>query len=178
MRQGLGAGAHQARAAPQEVSRGAHGRRIDVSHGKHAAAQKKCYLLGVDLVGLGLAAVDRFHIQGVAQHEGDLVFGAQIGQPVPGEHALDADDDPPPAIGRQGVEKVVPPCRQIAMDEHLASLVEDADVHGLGVQIDPAVEWMLLLIEPHHGPPECWETVEPEAGPAHQTPWASSPTQL
>jgi hypothetical protein len=30
-------------------------------------------------------------------------------------------------------------------------VIENAQVHGSGVQIDAAVEWMLLLIEAHHG---------------------------
>jgi len=33
------------------------------------------------------------HGQGVAQHEGDALVFAQIGEPVPGEHALAANDE-------------------------------------------------------------------------------------
>jgi hypothetical protein len=35
--------------------------------------------------------VDELHVQGVAQDEGDVLFGAAVGQLVPAEHALDAD---------------------------------------------------------------------------------------
>ena len=59
---------------------------------QHAAAQEQGDLVAVDLVVLGLAAVNGLHVQGVAEHEGDVPRGAEIGQPVPGEHALDADD--------------------------------------------------------------------------------------
>ena len=42
-------------------------------------------------------------------------------------------------------------CRQVAMHEHLAGLIDDADVHGVSVQIDAAVEFVLLLVASHHG---------------------------
>ena len=60
--------------------------------GKHAAAQQAGDLGGVDRVVLGLAAVDGLHVQGVAEDEGDALVFAEVGEPVPGEHALAADD--------------------------------------------------------------------------------------
>jgi hypothetical protein len=44
--------------------------------------------LGVDLIVLGFPAVDGFHVQGVAEHEGNPFTVAQIGNPIPGEDAL------------------------------------------------------------------------------------------
>ena len=41
---------------------------------------------------------------------------------------------------------------QFAMDEDFARLVDDADVHRLGMQIDAAVECVLLCVESHRGP--------------------------
>ena len=35
------------------------------------------------------------------------------------------------------------------MDEHLAGGVEDTDLHGLHVQIDPAIVTVLLIVESH-----------------------------
>ena len=55
---------------------------------------------GVDRVGLGLAAVDRLQVQRVAEHEGNALGRAQVGEPVPGEHALAADDEAV-AVGRE-----------------------------------------------------------------------------
>jgi hypothetical protein len=49
-------------------------------------------LAGVDLVILGLAAVDGFQVQGVSKDKSDLLFLTEVGEPVPGEPALDADD--------------------------------------------------------------------------------------
>ena len=35
----------------------------------------------------------------------------------------------------------------MAMHQILAALVEDADVHGPGMQVDAAVQWMLVGVE-------------------------------
>jgi len=98
--------------------------------------------------------VDGLHVQGVAQYEGDVMLGAQVGQPVPGEHALGGHDDALLPIRRKRIEKQVPPSGQVAMHEDRAGLIDDAHVHALGVQIDAAIEWVLSLVESHRGPPE------------------------
>jgi hypothetical protein len=64
------------------VTGGAHGLGIDVGLGQHAAAQQHGDLARVDAIVLGLAAVDRLHIQRLAEDEGDALLGAQIGEPV------------------------------------------------------------------------------------------------
>jgi hypothetical protein len=35
------------------------------------------------------------------------------------------------------------------MDQDLAALVEDADVHHPGMQVDPAVKWVLRVVKSH-----------------------------
>jgi hypothetical protein len=35
--------------------------------------------------------VDGFHVQGVAEGEMDAFAAAEVGEPVPGKHALDGD---------------------------------------------------------------------------------------
>ena len=117
---------------------------------KGAAAQQPGQLLGVDPVGLGLGPVNRLEVQSVAQHEGDRLGGAQISEPVPGEHALAGDDE---AVaegldrleegGRRGGDGVAEDGRAVA--------IEDADGKGPGVEIDAAVESVLLVVESHHG---------------------------
>jgi hypothetical protein len=47
------------------------------------------------------------------------------------------------------------------VDQHLTRLVNDAGVHASRVQVDAAIEWMLLLVKSHHGPPWKREVVEP-----------------
>ena len=52
-------------------------------------------------LGVGLAraaptqrfSVDRFHVQGVAENEGNVFTSAEIRQPVPREDAFDGDDN-------------------------------------------------------------------------------------
>lgn len=39
----------------------------------------------------------------------------------------------------------------VLVQDRLAALVEDAEVHASGVQIDAAVESVLLLVESHRG---------------------------
>src|SRR5436309_2554749 len=78
--------------APEQIAGRAHLGRIDIGLGHHASSQQRRDLEGVDAIVLGLAAVDGFHVQGVAEDEGDLFARAQVGEPVPGEDALDTDD--------------------------------------------------------------------------------------
>jgi hypothetical protein len=65
---------------------------------------KRPAILGVEPVVLGLAPVDGLHRQRVTEHEGNRLARAQVGEPVPGEHAL-APDDQPLAVGTDGVEE-------------------------------------------------------------------------
>jgi hypothetical protein len=37
--------------------------------------------------------VNGLHVQGMSEDEGDAVVFTPVGDPVPGEHALDADDN-------------------------------------------------------------------------------------
>jgi hypothetical protein len=85
---------------------------------------------------------------GVAQDEGDLLDVAQVGQPVPAEQALAADDEVV-ATRRDGFEEGTGLGGQVFVHDDLAGVVEDAQVHGPGVQIDAAVESMLLGVETH-----------------------------
>src|SRR5262249_3420329 len=90
------------------------------------------------------------HVQGVAEGEGDGFLLAEVGQPVPGEHALDADHEAV-AEGGDGAEEGVGPGRQVAVEDDGAVVVEDADVHGPRVQVDAGVESVLLRVESHRG---------------------------
>ena len=98
---------------------------------------------------LVFAAVDRFHVKGMTEDEGDaFALGTEIGQPVPGEDALDGDDEVV-AIGRDDLQKRFGVRGQVLVDQNLAVAVEDADVHRFRVQIDAAVVAMLVRVESH-----------------------------
>jgi hypothetical protein len=126
----------------------AHAGRIDVGLRQRAAAQQAGDLAGVDPIVLALAAVNGFHVQGVAEHEGDVLLGAEVGEPVPAEQALDGDDQSVAERG-DGVEEGVGVGAEVLVVDDLAGAVEDAQVHGPGVQIDAAVKSMLLGVEAH-----------------------------
>ena len=87
--------------------------------------------------------------------KGIVLVLAQIGEPVPGEHALDADDQAV-AEGRDGVRGRRRAGGEVLVEDDVAVVVEDADVHGSGVQIDAAVESVLLVVEAHGATPEVW----------------------
>ena len=65
--------AHEVTAPAQQIARGAHLGGIDIGLREHPAAQQPGDLVRVDLVVLGLAPVDRAHVQRVPQHEGDAL---------------------------------------------------------------------------------------------------------
>jgi hypothetical protein len=80
------------------------------------------------------------------------MFGAQVGEPVPGEHALDTHGDVV-TIRSDDFEEGLGVGGDVLVDELVAGLVNDADIHRPGMQIDAAVESVLLAVESHHGPP-------------------------
>jgi hypothetical protein len=96
--------------------------------------------------------MDGLHVQGVAQDKGDLVFGAKIGYPVPGEHALDTDHH----IFEKR-EDDIKQQRGIGIDIFVhfgfTLLVDDAHVHFPCMQIDAAIEFVLLIVKSHGLPP-------------------------
>jgi hypothetical protein len=57
------------------------------------AADPPCNLQRVNPVILGFDAVNRFHVKGMTQHKVDPLLFAYIGQPVPAENALHANDN-------------------------------------------------------------------------------------
>jgi hypothetical protein len=92
--------------------------------------------------------MDGFHVQRVTQDEGNAVLGAQIGNPVPAKDTLDTDDD----VFQEGedqLKKYLALGGDIFMQPGFAFLVDDADIHFPGVQIDAAVELMLLFVKSH-----------------------------
>ncbi len=106
----------------------------------------------VDLVVLGLTPVDRPHVQGVPQHEGNPLALTQIGQPVPGEHAFHRHHQ----VLAEGLDRGQERLRgalQVTREAYLAGGVQDAQVHLTSVQVDPAVVLMLTGIELHLRPP-------------------------
>ena len=75
---------HEMIASSQQVPRCSHIGRIGIGHGDHASSKQDCDFAGIDFVIFGFTAVNGFHVQGMAQDEGDAVLAKEIGGPIPG----------------------------------------------------------------------------------------------
>ena len=76
---------------------------------------------------------------------------AQVGEPVPGEHAL-APTTRPSRKGSTASRKASGAGGQVAVEDGLARCVEDVGEQAPGVQIDAAVESVRLVVAAHaHG---------------------------
>src|SRR5262249_11800051 len=73
------------------------------------------------------------------EDEGDVVFAAGVGEPVPAVHAL-AGDEEAVAEGGDGAEEGFGSGRQVAGEAHLAVGIEDDEEPGPGVPVDAGVE--------------------------------------
>ena len=68
------------------------------------AAQQPSDCMGVDLVVCGLAAMDRFHREGMTEDKRHTVFSTEVRKPVPSKQACGSEDDLS-AVGGNGFEK-------------------------------------------------------------------------
>ncbi len=104
--------------------------------------------------------MNRAHAERVAESERDSFRLAKVGEPVPGEEALAADDEVAAAKWRQGVEQGIRSAGQIPVQDGLAGAIEHAQVHRPGVQIDATTELMATGVNSHAVPPleGCWST--------------------
>jgi hypothetical protein len=84
-------------------------------------------LWGIDFIVFGFAAVDGFHVEGMAEDELDSLLGAQIGQPVPAEEALDGDDQVL-AEGFNGFPESLRTGSEVAVKQDLPLLVKDTQI--------------------------------------------------
>jgi hypothetical protein len=86
----------------------------------------------------------------MAQDEGDVLFDAEIGNPVPGEHALDSDDD---VLSERfnGLEEDMPIGFDVAVEHYFSGTVKDAEVHFFGMKVDSAIILVLFGVKSHVG---------------------------
>ena len=82
----------------------------------------------------------------------DLIRLPQVGEPVPGEHAL-AGDDQAFAERRYGLEDRLGFGGAGLFADDVAAGVEDAQRNASGMQIDAAVGSVGLVVIAHHGLP-------------------------
>jgi hypothetical protein len=84
----------------------------------------------------------------MAQDKGDVFILTQISQPVPGEHAFGTNNNIFP-VWPDGPEKCFRICPDVSVQDSLSILVEDAEIHFVGVQVDSAVKLMLSGVKSH-----------------------------
>jgi hypothetical protein len=84
----------------------------------------------------------------MAEDKVNVVIGAEVGDPVPREHAFEADDQVIPALGDQFQE-----CLwrgfNVFVNELASGIIENTDVEGTGMQVNSAGISVLLGIESH-----------------------------
>jgi hypothetical protein len=84
--------------------------------------------VGLDFIILGFPAVNRFHIERMAQDKGDSFLLTQVGEPLPRQHTFHADNDIL-FIGSNDTKKRFRSRWQIFVHEFCPVLIENADVH-------------------------------------------------
>jgi hypothetical protein len=92
--------------------------------------------------------MDCFHIEGMAQDEGDTLFLAEIGQPVPGEHAFHRNDNVF-TVGGDGGKEGFRIGIHVPVLPDFSFLVEDADIHFFRVQVDSTIKFVLFGVKLH-----------------------------
>jgi len=88
----------------------------------------------------------------VPEDKGDVLTSAQIGKPVPGEDAFDSNYDIFPVSGNCS-QKYFRVRSDVPLEFDFSFLIEDTKIHGLGMQIDATVKFVLLGVKSHLRPP-------------------------
>jgi hypothetical protein len=146
VRQECRALAHAMSPSPPQVAGRPHLCRRDVGVREPPTAEQAGTLVRLDRSVLGLAPVHRLHGQRMAQHKGKTFTGAEVGQPIPSEETCDTDDQSGP-VRRDGFAKRFGASWHVAVPQDLTLLVQDAQVHGAGMQSDTTVKLLLFRVE-------------------------------
>src|SRR5262249_55403682 len=92
--------------------------------------------------------VDGLQVQGMTEDEGNLLFLAEVGQPVPAEEARAADDQVV-AVRCNGLQQELGLGVEGGGQDGVSGLVEEREGRRPGVESDAAVESMLGGVEAH-----------------------------
>src|SRR5262245_12066868 len=82
------------------------------------------------------------------QDKSNALLRTQVGEPIPGKHALDDHDKPLPIRGH-GFEKGFRSSFHIAVKQDFPIVVHEADIHGARMQINATVKGVLVGVESH-----------------------------
>jgi hypothetical protein len=92
--------------------------------------------------------MDGPHVQGMSEDKWDVLVCTEISQPVPGKHAFGTHDN----VFSKRFD-----CSQkgfrigfyVAMQDGVTLLIEDAQIHFVGVKVDSAVKFVLFGVKSH-----------------------------
>jgi hypothetical protein len=127
---------------------------IDRGLRKHPAAQPYGDFLGVDLLVFGLAAIlalppgMAFMERACPRTKGLPGSAQRSASQVPGKQAFGRQDELL-AVGGNGLEKRLWGGGHVPVQQRCTRLVEEANVHGAGVESETTVTWVLCGVEPH-----------------------------
>jgi len=88
----------------------------------------------------------------MAQDKWDHVLAAKIGNPVPGKHTLDANNDIF-KVGKDGIEQQCSIGINVLVQFGFSLGIDDAEVHFPCMQIDTAIKFVTLIVKSHDLPP-------------------------
>jgi hypothetical protein len=85
------------------------------------------------------------------QHEGDGLHFAEVGEPIPGEHALDTDHQTV-AEGTDGFKERFGAGGQVLLETGLALVIKNVQEQTPCMQVAAGVKSVLLVVKTHgHG---------------------------
>jgi hypothetical protein len=135
-------------ATPQEGTGGPHLRRIAIRLRQPTTPEEGRNFWRIALVMFGLAAMNRWHGEGLAQDEGHAFSGTESSQPIPGKDTRDGHHQMV-TIGRNGLQERLWSGFHVAVHEDFTVMAHNADVHAAGMQVDATIQWMLFGVESH-----------------------------
>jgi len=121
---------------------------IDIGLGDHTSPEQYGDFSRIDLVIFCFAAVDGFHVKGMTQDKGNPFLDTKIGDPIPGEHALHGDDNVLPERVN-GFEEDLTIGDKVSVQSDFSCLIQDAEIHFVGMQVDSAIKFVLFGVESH-----------------------------
>jgi hypothetical protein len=140
----------QGRPASASIAGSAPLRRRDVSLGGHATAEQGRHLWRIDRVVFGCAPVDGLHRAGRPPDKGHAFLRPESSEPVPGAETCNGHHQPLPIRGN-GLEQGVGSDWHGAVQQQCSVVLQDADVHGAGMQVAPPVKLVLIGGASHEG---------------------------
>ena len=78
----------------------------------------------------------------MTQDKGHALLGTEISEPIPGADTLNGYNETL-TIGGNGLEQGFWSGLQVAVQENVPVMAQNADIHTSGVQVDTAIKWML-----------------------------------